>query len=220
MIAALVAMMLAFGPQEAVETTIPTVLANPWAVAGKTLRLRGQVDQCSQFSCHLCPEDMAVASADSDQCLAMSFTDLSDSGLGTGFVDTAYRFSVVTIEAAFDPSCLTQRPWPPEATDDGTVSIVACTDRATALRNSRVVLLHRRLAANDGIVLDGRDVGLVAAPDAIIRAVTADYQTYIDLRLLEADPIAVLVEADAESTPHEAWLCVCRPHDDCANVGR
>lgn len=219
-----------------VEARIADVIANPERYGGQTLRIRGQVDACYGFVCSICPEDMTPENADGEKCLRMGFDgygseedrDRDDEG---GYVpapwrdvEALFRFSVVTGEGEFDPSCLTRRPWPPEpraeAEGGGAMADeVLCMDRATTWRGVQVRAVHRRLPSNAGLVFGRGGGGLSPSPDAVSVPVKAAYRDYLRLIGSDADdPSAVFTPEFADFKPEtaseEARLCICLK-DDC-----
>lgn len=214
-----------------VEARIADVIADPERYGGQTLRIRGQVDACYGVVCSICPEEMTPGTAEDAQCLRMSFDGfMSEEDQARGEegeytpapwreIEETFRFSVLTGEGEFDPSCLTQRPWPPEPkaqapTGEDIVPEILCMDRATTWRGVQVRAVHRRLPSNDGLVF-GRSGGrLDAASDDISDAVKADYRRYLTLiGSDDDDPLAVLLPEYSNFRPEakgeEARLCVC-----------
>jgi hypothetical protein len=133
-----------------IGVTIAQLIAHPNDYAGKTVEVRGQVDNCLSLSCNLCPEDMTDASFDRDKCLGMSFTGFDDpdpqSALrASEMMEWMFRFATLTLTARFDPACLTGKdPDDPQAT-------VVCTDRASVLHNAVVNTVHSRKNGDTGI---------------------------------------------------------------------
>lgn len=215
-----------------VEARIADVIADPERYGGQTLRIRGQVDACFGFVCSICPEEMTPATAEGEKCLRMAFDGFmseedrarEDEG---GYVpapwrefEALFRFSVVTAEGVFNPSCLTNRPWPrePGAVGDDE-DVIVCSDRATTWLSVQVRTVHRRLPSNAGLVFGRDGGGLSPAPDSVSAPVKAAYLDY--LRLIgsdEEDPIAVFSPEFADLKPEtadkEARLCICLT-DDC-----
>lgn len=222
---------------QVVDARIPDILADPERYGGQTLRIRGQIDACYGWVCSICPEEMTSATADSEGCLRISFDDLpGEQGWGVGErsfdrgvsrdMEKAFRFSIVTAEGQFDPSCLTRRPWPaqpappheddPDATQ---ITEVVCTDRASTWRQVQVRMVHRRLSSNDGLLFDGRRDGALKLASPMIASLAEnawrEYVLTFD-RNPDWKPIAVFqTESPAvDESDREAWACVCRV-DDC-----
>ena len=172
-----------------VEARVADVIADPERYGGQTLRLRGQIDACYSWVCSICPEEMTPGTADPEKCLRISSDgfgaeeDWADDE-GPPFdrdvwpdMEKAFRFSVVTAEGHFNPSCLTHRPWPPEpppapsSDQDATqISEVVCMDRATTWSGVQVRSVHRRLPSNGGLLFDLRHDGPVKGPPTIVGA--------------------------------------------------
>ena len=113
------------------RVTIEQVRADPAAYAGRTLRLRGTMDECWNMSCNICPEAApATAGAVADRCLAVSFRPLPGGG-GRSAADAAARHATLTLQARFDPACL-----------EG-----LCLDRGSVLLDAVVLQVHRRAPA-------------------------------------------------------------------------
>lgn len=214
-----------------VEARIADVIADPERYGGQTLRIRGQVDSCYSFVCSICPEEMTPETADDEKCLRMGFDGfMSEEDRGRenegGYtptpwrdIEASFRFSVLTGEGEFDPSCLTRRPWPPEPRaetggDDGVLGEIICMDRSTTWRGVQVRAVHRRLPSNAGLVFGRDGGGLSPAPEAVSASVKAAYRDY--LRLIGSDddhPSAVFVPEFADFKPEtaseDARLCIC-----------
>ncbi|GAA0647282.1 hypothetical protein [Brevundimonas lenta] len=216
-------------PSAVVETSIADVLADPERFGGQTLRMRGQVDACYGFVCSICPEDMTPATEEYRRCLRISFDSFMSEEDRAGPSDAryrpvvsrgmeeAFRFSVITAEGVFDPSCLTRRPWPPEEPVDDIQDEVLCTDRATTWSGLQVRAVHRRLMSNDGLVLDGRYGSLTLASADISTEVQAAYRAdvalYDDRPITEAMAVLVAEEASFKPAGQEAHLCLSKVDD-------
>jgi hypothetical protein len=135
--------------------TIDQLLKSPQNFADKFVRVSGQVDNCIDYSCNLCPEDMTNDTYDYRKCLGLEFDRYEDSMSGNGvseLMEQAFRFAIVAINTKFDPTCLANRlPYEP-AIKGKVQSVVVCTDRATVLKDARVEAVHGRKSALDGIV--------------------------------------------------------------------
>lgn len=221
------------------EASIADIIADPERYGGQTLRIRGQIDACYSWVCSVCPEEMTPETADDERCLRVSFHGFAseqedDDADGPPFSTTlwremeeAFRFSVVTAEGHFDPSCLTRRPWPPEprpepSGEETFIDEIVCMDRATTWSGLQVRAVHRRLPSNDGLLFDrNRDGGLKAASPGIEASAEGAYREYVLMfdRNPDWKPIAVFqTEIPALDEPdREAWACVCRI-DDCLDA--
>ncbi len=214
-----------------VEARIADVIADPELYGDRTLRIRGQVDSCYGFVCSICPEEMTPETAEGDKCLRISFDDFmaeADRGRDSDIeyvpspwrdVEALFRFSIVTGEGRFDPSCLTGRPWPPEphagaASSDDMVPEVLCMDRATTWRGVQVRAVHRRLPSNEGLVFGSGKGRLTPASEPVSTSVKSAYRTYLGLiGADEEDALAVFIPEFQDLRPatasEEARLCVC-----------
>lgn len=214
-----------------IEARIADVIADPERYGGQTLRIRGQVDACYGYVCSICPEEMTPGTAENEKCLRMSFDGFmseedqarEDEGEYVPApwreIEETFRFSVLTGEGEFDPSCLTNRPWPPEPAvqapaGEEMMPEIVCMDRATTWRGVQVRAVHRRLPSNDGLVFGRNRGSLAVAPDDTSTAVQADYRRY--LALIGSDDeeqLAVFMPEHSNFRPEakdeEARLCVC-----------
>lgn len=116
--------------------TVAQVRSRPDEYSGKRIRLRGQLDECYQWECSLCPEGMKSKSGDVQRCLAISFRPLvNGTGFGSDEQESVFRFSSVVLSARFDPSCLKG----------------ACLDRPVVLEDSVVQSVTKRRAGASGL---------------------------------------------------------------------
>lgn len=119
-------------------TTVSQVRSRPDDYSGKRLRLTGQLDECYQWECSLCPEAMTNKSRNADSCLAVSFRPLvHGTGFGSDEKESVFRFSSVVLAAKFDPSC-----WKG-----------GCSDRQTVLEDATVQSVTKRRAGASGLWL-------------------------------------------------------------------
>jgi hypothetical protein len=146
------------GSSDPMPVTLQELIRTPDTYAMKEVRLRGQLDNCLSFSCHFCPEEMTDEAYDLSKCLALGFDDFSSSGgqpsvRTSELLEQAFRFAIITIDAKFDPTCLTNEGYRAVHEIKGKAeTVVICTDRATVLRLARVQQVHFRKSALDGIV--------------------------------------------------------------------
>ena len=99
---------LLFAVTPAVEdVTLDALRAHPGLYAGRIVRLAGQVDQCWNMECALCPLEASPADPQRARCLALDF-DRLPGGVGNRGVDMdgAFRYADVVVQARFDPACL------------------------------------------------------------------------------------------------------------------
>ncbi|MGE5564424.1 MAG: hypothetical protein ACM3ZV_14120 [Bacillota bacterium] len=117
--------------------TLDQLKAAPAAFAGHRIEVSGQLDECWNFSCHLCPAEATPADPQWDRCLAIDF-DRFRGGEGNrgADMDSAFRYADVTVTARFDPACLTG----------------VCADGAPVLLDARVERVTRRRTSNDGLM--------------------------------------------------------------------
>lgn len=121
----------------AFPVTLDELRAHPGAMSGRAVRVSGQLDECWNMSCHLCPTEATPANPEWSRCLAISLDRFrgGDRNVGAN-VDSAFRYADVVVTARFDPACL-QNP---------------CTDRASVLLDARVEDVTRRRRSRDGLV--------------------------------------------------------------------
>lgn len=135
---------LASGPAfaSAKGVTIAQLLANPAQYRFAEVIVRGQIDNCVGFSCNLCPEDMTRATFDVEKCISLDFDNYdnrqSERESIQDVLANAFRFSVVTVHAWYDPRA--------------ELGEVLVTDKATGLYGARVLEIHARKTLRDGLV--------------------------------------------------------------------
>ena len=223
-----------------IDARIADVIADPESFGGQTLRIRGQIDACYSWVCSICPEQMTPGTADDEQCLRISFdgfaseqeeVDADGPPFSTALwreMEKAFRFSVVTADGQFDPSCLTRRPWPAETLPAESADpveideIVLCTDRASTWRRVQVRAVHRRLPSNDGPLLArSRDGALMPASSGIAASAEGAYREYVLTFDRSPDWTSIAVFQTAfpalDQPDREAWACVCRL-EDCSDA--
>jgi hypothetical protein len=119
------------------SVTLDQLRSAPRQFAGRTVRLRGQVDQCWNMRCSLCPLDATPLKLQSDRCLAIDFDRMRGGEGNRGAdMDAAFRYADVVVTARFDPTCL----------------VGACLDRASVLLDARVEQVTRRRRSRDGLI--------------------------------------------------------------------
>jgi hypothetical protein len=174
------------------SATLDAIRAAPRAYDGKWVRLRGQVDQCFRFSCALCPEEATPARPERARCLALSFDRRRGGGDELGFnFDPVYRYATVELVARFDKTCLAG----------------LCGDRASVLRDARVLKVIRRRRSADGL-RDGAGEPL-ADPPAAAAARLLDEIGY-EVPPPGTDHARYRVLAGAEDPAVERSAIVCR----------
>lgn len=209
--------------------TIAQLIDDPDRYAMQTVRIRGQVDNCISFTCGLCPETMTRETLDAKQCLPLSFHgfpnednyDLADRATipTAERMEETFRFATVTLDAFFDPTCMTNKDYshtpPPKPNQE---EIVTCSDRGTVLEMARVVTVHSRKSAFDGLVT-GYDAGPlgVAEPADAAAMQAAFFSAY---RSGADDEVRAFVLTSKKgyfdtSFDKQGLVCVCRK-EECA----
>ena len=173
---------------------------------GKTVRLRGEVNNCESLTCSICDEGGRDA-----VCLPL---DLWSDAAGRGLTEELYRFATVTIDARIDATC-TLGYDPDRGRAPSKDEVVVCTDRSSAVEEARVVRVDRRRSATKGRFDAYEGYSLRRASEGeerpIIQAWAAQQR-----RLYPSDQanmaMAVFVEAAEGRQAGDAGyrLCVCR----------
>jgi hypothetical protein len=172
--------------------TLDAIRAAPDAYDGKWVRLRGQVDQCFRFSCALCPEEATPAHPERARCLAIGFDRQAGGADRFGFnFDPVYRYATVDLVARFDKACLAG----------------PCSDRATLLRDARVLDVIGRRRSADGLRAGDREP--LADPPAAAAARLLDEIGY-EVPPPGTDHARYRVFAGAEDPAIERGAIVCR----------
>ncbi len=147
---------------------------DPWKYDGKTIRVRGFFDECTSYSCSICPRrENLEFKQDKDECMGVSFgqpgfypdpldlrPDLDQlvQNRGIGLFEENVEFSETTLEAVYDAKCSGvkeglkrgQRGPPPVPTPEGVLEeIVICLHRASQLVEARILKVHRWFPANE-----------------------------------------------------------------------
>jgi hypothetical protein len=121
----------------------------------QSIRVLGQVDNCFDFTCNLCPVSMTDREFSHDKCLGLSFEGFASGGRSvTSLMDRAFRFATVVLDAQYDPTCV---PSPSKE--------FICTDKASVITHARVIEVRSRKSALDGIVT-WYNVGRLVEPSA------------------------------------------------------
>jgi hypothetical protein len=134
------------------EVTIHELKQNWRHYDGKKVQLRGQLDRCvGTWRCNICPEEMTRQSYNWNLCIPVSFghqhkqnTDFLDEQTDY-LMQRLYRFATVTIEAKFSALCL----WDEKGNQVGGV---ICTDGPANLDEARILQVHSRKTAQDGLI--------------------------------------------------------------------
>jgi hypothetical protein len=201
------------------STSVPDLHAAPWRLAHRPVRLRGQIDACAGLSCKLCPETMTRETQNSRECLGIAFDDFADPVAGYAThrsMDEAFRFATVTVDAVFEPGCLTGTEDGRPHRNTGEVPVIICMDRATSLRQARVVRIHGRKTINDGLSFWGHDDELVRASGAEEAQMLGAWREAMPPGEEEGRPAAFkVVEAPDPDTGVIGLVCLCVRGDDC-----
>jgi hypothetical protein len=188
---------LSFAAQGAAQpgadaVTLDRLKANPHAFARHTVKVTGQLDECWNFSCHLCPLEATPARPQWERCLAISFDRYrgGENNRGTD-MDGAFRYADVAVVARFDPARLTG----------------VCTDRASVLLGARVERVVRRRMSNDG---------LMRRPDPLVPVASAAAEPIADLiRPREPESVDQTIQVFGTSTDpsasKNAVVCIAWP---------
>jgi hypothetical protein len=147
----LLALVAASTSTSPIGTTVDAIRSNPARFEGQWVRLRGQIDQCTHFDCSICPEEATPADPQSDRCLRLSWDRMrgSEEENGADF-DPIYRYASVDLVARFEGACLQG----------------LCTDRASVLRDSRVIAVLKRRISAEGLNSSRQINRIMEAPAA------------------------------------------------------
>lgn len=120
---------------------------------GRTIRMRGEVNECMSLTCKICDDP-----AEEDVCLGLDL--FADSQAASYLVEELYRFATITIDARIDASCEVR--YDPDvfrsksesdkaaATQHERQTFTVCTDRASSVMDARVIRVDARKAATQG----------------------------------------------------------------------
>ena len=152
MLAPILALLAASTAASPVAATADAIRARPAMFDGEWVRLRGQIDQCTNFDCSICPEEATPADPQADRCLRLSWDRQvgNPNERGADF-DPIYRYATVDLVARFDSDCL-KGP---------------CTDRSPVLLDARVVAVLKRRTSAEGLNSRRHINRIVEAPEAV-----------------------------------------------------
>jgi hypothetical protein len=119
--------------------TVDYVHANIAKLHGKTVRLRGQVNNCESLTCSIC-----TSAAKEADCLPLS---LYSDPAGRSEIEALYRFATITVDARINAAC--ELGYDP-ANGRKPGELIVCTDRGSAVEEARVVSVDQRRAATEG----------------------------------------------------------------------
>lgn len=182
--------------------TVAEIEQNIRSLDGHTVRLSGEVNNCTSLTCLICdgPEESAA-------CLPLDFHTFSD--VEKEAVEELYRFATVVVDARIDATC-----YPDNTAHAGIV--VVCTDRGSAVEDARVVSLESRKPASKGRFTMYEGEPIKAVGDEIyekIRKVLRDLMTDD-----APEDSQLMIYEEAEPSPDskqvQYYACICR-EDDC-----
>jgi len=120
---------LSAAPLPVLKVSISNLRKFPARYSGKVVQIRGKLDECAEWECSICPEEMTSETADPKKCASLEFRSLlAGTGFGEEAKDAVFRFASVILNAKFDPGC-----WK-----------VPCLDRASVLDDADVVAVTAR----------------------------------------------------------------------------
>jgi hypothetical protein len=179
-----------------VAATLKDLRANPKQYDGKTVRVRGQVDNCTSLYCNLCDLQMTRASA-SGSCVALAFDGYPARPGSAGAAETineVFRFALGTVIAKFDASCA-----PGGAR--------TCTDSRFLLSSARVESVEGHKNALNGLI-SFYDYGPLSAPAvADRRAMLAELRSHGSY--FEGKEVEVFRVPRSVYLPGEGLGCFC-----------
>lgn len=179
---------------------------------GKTVRLRGEMNECRSLTCKICDNI-----EDDDTCLGLNF--YGDSSNAVDLMEELYRFATITIDARIDSSCGSPK-------GDSRV-VVICTDRASAIEDARVVTVESRKPATRGRIdtYVGQTLTRITgtAEQAMLSRLKGPLDYIFDdddwpqIALFEEPPYRDDDDQEIEDPPSKPsyWLCQCI-EEDCA----
>ena len=131
-------LLAALTPPNVPDVSLDALRAEAQRYANRTVRVTGQVDQCWNMSCKLCPLESTPAQPQWVRCLEIGFDRYQGGERFWGVnLDHVFRYADIVATARFDPACFDI------CTDRGSVLIDARVERVTRRRRSRDGLLHR-----------------------------------------------------------------------------
>jgi hypothetical protein len=182
----------AVGPAPA---RIEDVAARPATFDGKWLRLRGQINQCTHFSCAICPEDASGAVKADSKCLALDWDrQVGDRREAGANFDPIYRYASVEIVARFDQACLQG----------------ICTDRAPVLFETRVERVFKRRPSALGLNSRRAIDRMIDPPPAAAAALIAVLRRIDGVPDDAPSPARYRVFADPHDRAMESGAIICR----------
>jgi hypothetical protein len=189
------------GPQAGSTLSVSFASQHIRALHGKTVRIRGLVNECMSLTCLLC-DDVSETAA----CLPLELW--ADSDAAGDLLEELYRFAEISVDATIDATCtLHEDPADPKPNE-----IIVCTDRSRALEDARVVQVWSRHAAPEGRfdAYEGEPLRLYAGQD---RAAILNTFEGLWKNASQDPPQAELLAPDSPES--DVTLCVCL-EDSCA----
>ncbi len=181
------------------SVTLDQLQNTPALFAGQMVQLRGQVDQCWNMGCSLCPLEATPQNPQGERCLAIDFDKMRGGSKNWGAdMDSAYRYADVVVTAKFDPTCLPHHRERPDG------ALVVCLDRGSVLLDARVEQVVRRRRSSDGLIW--RPDRLTPAPPAVARELADLVRPTGSQPLVR--PTAVFMTAWGRNTLRSAVVCV------------
>jgi hypothetical protein len=186
--------LLALGPTTPANvqtTTLDELRINRHAFAGRMVRVTGQLDQCWNTGCSLCPLEATPQNPLRPRCLAIDFDRFAggEDNRGAGReMEAAFRYADITVTAKFDPACL-----------DG-----PCLDRGSVLMDARVEQVTRRRRSRDGLgnakeSLLPAPTGVASVIEELVRPTGFQVPRY---------PVRIFTTASDPKALHSAVACV------------
>lgn len=145
-----------------INTSIPEIYKNPWLFNGKMVRVTGTFDECTSYTCRLCPDERALKyeypeetneyGLPKSRCMGVSFADKKDeSGWAEYSQETNARFTTSTIQAKYFAGCSGVRSFRDQV-EEGEQEIVICLHRATQLDQAQIEQVNVRRPATKGFI--------------------------------------------------------------------
>jgi hypothetical protein len=184
-------LLAAAAPADAVDVSLDQLRARPAEFAGRTVRVTGQMDQCWNMSCLICPLESTPARPQWERCIEIAFDRLTGGEGNRGIhMDAAFRYADVVVTARFDPACFD-----------------LCLDRATVLFDARVEQVTRRRRSRDGLLR--RDARLLPVPEEVAVPLIAMFTPS-----QSNDPVRVFTTPSDPNMEQRAIVCRSRVYHD------
>ena len=178
---------------------------------GKTVTLRGWIDECIGWNCNICPKAMLGGTA-WDLCIPIAFARQNDPDYWQkGYYQQVlqrdlYRLATVTVRARFSALCLSDEKGKP-------VGGVICSDGPANLDNARVLAVHARMSASEAAIHETEGVSALApAPAGQAEEMYAEFKLVLGLMATQK-PFAMLAAvppaAGGTGAPLAGLACVC-----------